>query len=136
MVYPLPMNLGGYRDTPFTIPDTPSLLLLTAHFWYYNFRLSGSSTRRTQLLISDFPLKHRFSEENLKTGPKAVRSLVSPLFVDCPSTEMYQPLLKPKKEHPPPHSLFLQFCMQIQVSTLMCLRPRSPYAYFTQLYKP
>ncbi len=117
------MGLGGYRNTPLTIPDTPSLLLLTAHFWYYNFRLSGSSSRRTQLLISDFPLK-RFSEKKLKTDPKAVRSLVSPLFVDCPSTEMYKPLLNPKKEHPPPHSLFLQLGMRIQVSTLMCLRQR------------
>ncbi len=128
---------GWLQGYPLTIPDTPSLLFLTAHFWYYNFRLSGSSTRRMQLLISDFPLKHRFSEENLKTGPKAVRFLVSPLFVDCPSTEMYQPSLSPKKEHPPPHSplsLIPHAGPSLRVNVFETERPS--YAYFiTQLYE-
>ncbi len=57
---------GWLQGYPLTIPDTPSLLFLTAHFWYYNFRLSGSSTRRMQLLISDFPLKHRFQKRTWK----------------------------------------------------------------------
>lgn len=111
---------GWLQGYPLTIPDTPSLLLLTAHFWYYNFRLSGSSTRRTPLLISDFPLKQVVQRRTWKPVLK-LSTLSYPLSL---LIVFQQKCINHHSVPVLPTTPFLQSPMRAQVPAWMRLRQR------------